>query len=154
MNISCNNDIPAETLDVAEQRKAKQRAYYQNNKEDILAQGKAYRKANPDYDKARYLENKEAFKARNKAYRKANPDYDKARYLENKEDILARCKAYGESNKDIQLSLFPEIIYINDFSATPTTIIDMNLFPAFEAVSDYSVGSVNLPQIKGGDLNA
>ena len=74
MNISCNNDIPAETLDVAEQRKAKQRAYYQNNKEDILAQGKAYRKA--------------------------NPDYDKARYLENKEDILARCKAYGESNKD------------------------------------------------------
>ncbi len=61
----------------------------------------------------------------------------------------------NNKNKDIQLELFNgvDIVFVNDTS--PTEIkIDMNLFPAFEAVSDYSVGSVNLPQIKGGDLNA
>ena len=61
----------------------------------------------------------------------------------------------NNKNKDTQLELFNgvDIVFVNDTS--PTEIkIDMNLFPAFEAVSDYSVGSVNLPQIKGGDLNA
>ncbi len=49
----------------------------------------------------------------------------------------------NNKNKDTQLSLFPEIIYINDFSATPTTIIDMNLFPAFYTTTDYSVGGTS-----------
>ena len=49
----------------------------------------------------------------------------------------------NNKNKDIQLSLFPEIIYINDFSATPTTIIDINKFPAFYTTTDYSVGGTS-----------
>ena len=54
----------------------------------------------------------------------------------------------NNKNKDTQLSLFPEIIYINDFSATPTTIIDMNLFPAFYTTTDYSVGGTSNNTLK------
>jgi 5-methylcytosine-specific restriction endonuclease McrA len=61
----CSSDLPARA-----------KAYYEANREKIMAQTKAYREADRDkyaaYRKARYEANREKVAARNKAYREAN----------------------------------------------------------------------------------
>jgi len=67
--------------------------YYQEHREEILAQQKAYRQ-----------ENKEKIKVRGKAYRQEHKEekkaYDKAYYQENKEEINAYNKAYRQEHKE------------------------------------------------------
>ena len=67
--------------------------YYQEHKEEMLAQQKAYRQ-----------ENKEKIKAQRKAYRQENKEEIKARQKayrqKNKEKVKLQLKAYQQENKE------------------------------------------------------
>ena len=71
-----------------EKRKARQKAYYEANKDKRNAQNKAYREA-------WYEANKDKIKA----HYEANKDKIKAHYEANKDKILAKSKAYYEANR-------------------------------------------------------
>mgnify|MGYP001568473679 CR=1 FL=1 len=75
----------------------KKRAYYQANRERILAQKKAYNQAN-----------REKIAERKKAHYHANREKDaaqrKARYQNNREEVLAQRKAYGQANREKRAS--------------------------------------------------
>jgi len=89
-------------------RKVYKKAYYEENKEAILARQKAYDEENKEAilakRKAHYEENKEEILARQQAHYEENKEEILARhqahYEENKEEILARQKAYDEENKE------------------------------------------------------
>jgi hypothetical protein len=91
-----------------EEDKAYEKAYYEENKEQILAVNKAYREENREQilaqRKAKRKENKEQIKERNKAYYEQNKEralaYRKAYYEENKEQIITNVKAYKEKIKN------------------------------------------------------
>jgi len=91
-----------------EQKAACDKAYYEANKEKILAKRKDYRRINKEklvvYHKAYYESNREKIKASAKAYKEANKEKVKARakaYKEaNKKEIAAAKKAWNEANKD------------------------------------------------------
>ena len=77
----------------SEADRARNKAYYEANKEKIIARSKAYQEAN-----------REASLARKKAWYQANKEAQrvsrKAKYQANKESELARSKAYREANKE------------------------------------------------------
>jgi len=87
---------------------AQKKAHYEANKERVLAQKKAYREANKErvlaQKKAHYEANKERVLAQKKAYREANKEsiaaQQKAYYEANKESIAAQQKAHREENKE------------------------------------------------------
>jgi hypothetical protein len=72
---------------------AKQRAYYEQNKDEIAAKQRAY-----------YEQNKDEIAAKKRAYREQNKDEIAAKqraYREqNKDEIAAKQRAYYEQNKD------------------------------------------------------
>jgi len=95
-----------------EQRKAKRqaasKAYYEANREAVLARMKAQHEANKEadaaYQRAWYQANKRRQNAASKAYREANKEDEserqKAWYKANKERAVASRKAYYEANKE------------------------------------------------------
>ena len=98
-----------------EKRKAHSRAYYAANREKNRAQSRAWKKANPNYNKIYYQANKEREKARQKAYRIANIEKikiwraghykqeeacRKARYAANPEKQKAQVKAWQQANRE------------------------------------------------------
>ena len=75
-----------------EERKAKKAAYYQANREKILAKVKAYADANP-----------EKVKAVNKRWRDENAiEYDRARYARDPKKYNARSRKYYHGNHEAQ----------------------------------------------------
>ena len=72
---------------------AKQKAYYEANREEIAAKRRAYREAN-----------REEIAAKQKAYREANREEiaakQKAYYEANREEIAAKRRAYREANRE------------------------------------------------------
>lgn len=109
------------------ERAAYAKAYYEANKEALIARDKAYREANREkiaarkktyreankkeraaYQRAWYEANKEARKSYNKAYREANKetlrDLKKVYHEANKEKVLAYRKAYRENNQEKRAS--------------------------------------------------
>jgi DNA-binding XRE family transcriptional regulator len=87
---------------------AKQKAYYEANREEIAAKRRAYREANREEiaakQKAYYEANREEIAAKQKAYREANREEiaakQKAYYEANREEIAAKQKAYREANRE------------------------------------------------------
>lgn len=81
-----------------EEIRDRNKAYYEANKEKILQRGKAYREANrekkAEYDKAYHEANREKILERSKAYREANKEkkaeYNKAYYKSNKDYFIAK----------------------------------------------------------------
>ena len=91
-----------------EEKAARDKAYYEANKEKILVRCKDYRRTNRDklraYKKAYYEGNREKVKGYVKAYREANKETvaaaGKAYREANKETIATTKKVYYEANKD------------------------------------------------------
>lgn len=87
---------------------AKQRAYWETNKEKLVVRKKAYWEANKkklaESKKAFYKANRKKILDRTKAYQEANKEkaaaYKKDWYQANKEKILKQRKAYYETNKE------------------------------------------------------
>lgn len=79
-----------------QETKAKKAAYYQRNREKVLAAVNAYRIENKDFisarNKARYQKNKLLHKAKRKIY-----------YENNKEKHLKKCMEYHFKNRDVIL---------------------------------------------------
>ena len=78
-------------------RSARQRAYYEANREQISAYQHAYREANRDkftaYNRAYYEANRDKMIARQRAYREANREEIKAYREANRDKINARNRA-------------------------------------------------------------
>ena len=102
-----------------EERIAKQREYYQKNKDKISKQHKEWHENNLEYGKKYREKNKEKRKEQLKEWHDNNPEYQKEHnrkyydnnkekiskqateyYQENKDKILKRMKEYRENNKD------------------------------------------------------
>jgi hypothetical protein len=89
-------------------QKKKKRAYNkkwrEENKEQILAKRKKYKEKKRAYDKEYREKNKEMVFARKKKYREKNKEKIRAKkkrdYEENKEMVLARSKKYYEEHKE------------------------------------------------------
>tara|TARA_R110000796_G_scaffold214939_2_gene330969 strand:+ start:75 stop:665 length:591 start_codon:yes stop_codon:yes gene_type:complete len=87
-----------------EEKKAYDKARYQDRREARLIKSKTYREANKDKIKAYQKANKDKIAIQKKAYYQDNKESiavkDKAYYEANRESILIRTKAYSESNKE------------------------------------------------------
>ena len=85
---------------------ANKKAYYKANKEILSIKAKEYYKTNR---KAFYEANKERIAIRAKKYQEANKEKIAARkrkhYLTNREQILVRQKKYAQENKGVQLAI-------------------------------------------------
>ena len=77
----------------AEEKKAKKRQYYLDNKDQILATMKAYRERDPSV----HLAKKKAYRDENAAKVAAGK---KRHYEANKEATLAKCREYRTINRD------------------------------------------------------
>ena len=84
--------------------KARNKAYYEANREKEKARKKAWREANPEKIKAWREANREKIRAREKAWQEANREKEKARkkayYEANREKVKDRVKAYREANRE------------------------------------------------------
>jgi hypothetical protein len=87
---------------------AKQRAYREENRDEIAAKQRAYREENRDEiaakKRAYYEENRDEIAAKQRAYREENRDEiaakKRAYYEENRDEIAAKQRAYYEENRD------------------------------------------------------
>ena len=87
---------------------AKQKAYYEANREEIAAKQKAYYEANREEIAAKrrayYEANREEIAAKQRAYYEANREEiaakQKAYYEANREEIAAKRRAYREANRE------------------------------------------------------
>ena len=83
---------------------SKQRANYEANKEVIKIKSAQYRQENKDEinakARANYEANKEEINAKRKEFRQANKEEINAKYQENKDEINAKARANYESNKE------------------------------------------------------
>jgi hypothetical protein len=87
---------------------SKRKAYYENNKEEILGKRKDYYESNKDkfkeQSKSYYEDNKEKIKNQVKTYCESNPDKTKERkknyYNKNKVKVIKKSKDYYNVNKE------------------------------------------------------
>jgi hypothetical protein len=87
----------------AEEKKQKQKEYYEANKERILAQRKIYKENNKDSIKEYYLENKEIIKEKQKIYYQNNKESIKEYYQNNKDKFKKYSKEYQKNKRQTNL---------------------------------------------------
>lgn len=87
--------VEAQRREQMDRKNAYNRAWYDKNREALLAKAKARRESDPEYAaqrkayrRAHYLANRDAILARQKAY-----------YQEHREEYAARSKAYYDANR-------------------------------------------------------
>ena len=87
-----------------EEKAAYNKAWYEANREKLLAKREANKEERAAYDRAYYAANKEEKLANKKAYYEANKEVvlakQKAYYEANKEAVRVRHKAWREANKE------------------------------------------------------
>ena len=90
-----DRSVEAQRREQMDRKNAYNRAWYDKNREALLAKAKARRESDPEYAaqrkayrRAHYLANRDAILARQKAY-----------YQEHREEYAARSKAYYDANR-------------------------------------------------------
>ena len=110
-------------------KKERDRAYYLKNKEKIKARNKKYYEDNREKciqdRRAYYRNNKESLLIKNKEYRNSHKEeyiLSKAKYYqENKESCKARAKKWADENKDKRSNIrrkYRDLKKVNDFMFT------------------------------------